>query len=393
MMGKNFSIATVSLLLLLASTNAENVFDVKSYGAQPNGDITQALTQAWKAACAIAGSKVVISTGSYKLGLVTLLGPCKGAIEFNLQGTLQAPSDVESFKGKDGWVVFENIDSLTVSGGGVFDGKGQMAWQKNNCAKNYNCDILPMNIRFNFITNSIVQDITSKDSKFFHINLLECKNLQFQHVTVTAPADSPNTDGIHIGRSSQINITNANIGTGDDCISIGDGTQDITIKQVTCGPGHGISVGSLGRYQNEQPVSGIRIIGANLSNTDNGVRIKTWPASPAGTASDMHFESITMNNVANPILIDQNYCPNNQCSNESPSKVKISNVSFKDIKGTSSTQEAVKLICSKSVPCQQVVVADIDLTYKGDGSATSTCVNVQPTVSGKQNPPACTKKI
>ncbi|KAL4619947.1 hypothetical protein ACB092_06G118100 [Castanea dentata] len=387
------NIATVSLLLLLASTNAEQVFDVKSYGAQPNGDITQALTQAWKAACAIAGSKVVISTGSYKLGLVTLLGPCKGAIEFNLQGTLQAPSDVESFKGKDGWVVFENIDSLTVSGGGVFDGKGQMAWQKNNCAKNYNCDILPMNIRFNFITNSIVQDITSKDSKFFHINLLECKNLQFQHVTVTAPADSPNTDGIHIGRSSQINITNANIGTGDDCISIGDGTQDITIKQVTCGPGHGISIGSLGRYQNEQPVSGIRIIGANLSNTDNGVRIKTWPASPAGTASDMHFESITMNNVANPILIDQNYCPNNQCSNESPSKVKISNVSFKDIKGTSSTQEAVKLICSKSVPCQQVVVADIDLTYKGDGSATSTCVNVQPTVSGKQNPPACTKKI
>jgi len=389
-MGKNFSIATVSLLLLLASTNAGQVFDVKSYGAKPNGDITQALTQAWKAACAVAGSKVVISTGAYELGSVTLLGPCKGAIEFNLQGTLQSPSDVESFKGKDGWVVFEKIDSLTVSGGGVFDGKGQTAWQKNNCDKESNCDKLPMNIRFNFITNSIVQDITSKDSKFFHINLLECKNLQFQHVTITAPADSPNTDGIHIGRSSQINITNANIGTGDDCISIGDGNHDITINQVTCGPGHGISVGSLGKYENEQPVSGIRVIGSTFINTDNGVRIKTWPASPVGTASDMHFENITMKNVANPILIDQNYCPNKQCSNESPSKVKISNVSFKDIRGTSSTQEAVKFICSKSVPCQQVVVADIDLTYKEGGSTTSTCVNVQPTTSGKQNPPACT---
>ena len=105
------------------------------------------MTQAWKAACAVAGSKIVISTGTYKLGLVTLLGPCKGAIEFNLQGTLQAPSDIESFKGKDGWVVFERIDSLTVSGGGVFDGQGQMAWQKNNCAKKYNCDILPI-VRF-----------------------------------------------------------------------------------------------------------------------------------------------------------------------------------------------------------------------------------------------------
>merc|ERR1712226_1224660 len=100
-----------------------------------------------------------------------------------------------------------------------------------------------------------------------------------------------------------------------------------------------------------------------------------------------------MDNVGNPVLIDQNYCPNNQCSNESPSNVKIHGVSFKNITGTSSTLEAVKLVCSKSVPCQQVVVADIDLAYKGSGSATSTCVNVQPAVSGKQNPSTCTKKI
>ena len=53
----------------------------------------------------------------------------------------------------------------------------------------------------------------------------------------------------------------------------------------------------------------------------------------------------------------------------------------------------MKLICSKSVPCQQVAVAGIDLVYKGaGGSATSTCVNVKPTVSGKLNPPACTSK-
>ena len=105
------------------------------------------MTKAWKAACAVAGSKVVVSAGVYKLGLVTLLGPCKGAIEFNLQGTLQAPSDVASFNGKDGWVVFERIDGLTVSGGGVFDGKGQQAWQKNECNEDKNCDVLPI-VRF-----------------------------------------------------------------------------------------------------------------------------------------------------------------------------------------------------------------------------------------------------
>ncbi|KAK4597189.1 hypothetical protein RGQ29_014961 [Quercus rubra] len=358
-MGKNLSIATISLLLVLASTNAEQVFDVKSYGAKPNADITQALTKAWKAACAVAGSKVVISSRGIQTG-------------FSDFGTLQAPSDVASFNGKDGWVIFERIDGLTVSGGGVFDGNGQLAWEKNDCNKQKNCNQLPINIRFDYVTNSIVQDITSKDSKFFHINLFECKKLQFQHIT----------------------ITNANIGTGDDCISIGDGNQDVSANQVTCGPGHGISIGSLGKYENEQPVSGIRVTGATLSNTDNGVRIKTWPSSPSGVASDIHFEDIVMNNVGNPIIIDQNYCPNNQCSNKSPSKVKISNVSFKKIRGTSSTKEAVKLICSESVPCQQVVLSDIDLAYKGGGgSTTSSCANVKPAVSGKQNPPACINKL
>ena len=65
------------------------------------------MTKAWKVACAVVGSKVVISTGVYKLGLVTLLGPCKGPIEFNLQGTLQAPSDVASFNGKDGGLLLK----------------------------------------------------------------------------------------------------------------------------------------------------------------------------------------------------------------------------------------------------------------------------------------------
>jgi hypothetical protein len=41
MMGKNLSIATICLLVLLASTVHANVFDVKTYGAQPNADITQ----------------------------------------------------------------------------------------------------------------------------------------------------------------------------------------------------------------------------------------------------------------------------------------------------------------------------------------------------------------
>jgi polygalacturonase len=168
-------------------------------------------------------------------------------------------------------------------------------------------------LRFDFVTNSTVRDITSFNSKQFNINVFGCQNLTFDHVTIKTPGNSPNTDGIHIGRSTNINVINSKISSGDDCISIGDGSRDILIKGVICGPGHGISVGSLGKYHNEQPVLGVKVIGCTLTNTTTGVRIKTWPNSYPGIASDMHFENIIMNNVDNPILIDQGYCPWNQC--------------------------------------------------------------------------------
>ncbi|KAA8524803.1 hypothetical protein F0562_011226 [Nyssa sinensis] len=204
-----------------------------------------------------------------------------------------------------------------------------------------------------------------------------------------APGDSPNTDGIHVGRSSQIYILDTDIKTGDDCISIGDGSQQVHVERVTCGPGHGISVGSLGKYPDEEPVSGIFVKNCTLTDTSNGVRIKSWPASPGRTtASDIHFENIIMNNAGNPVLIDQEYCPWGQCKSLDPSKVKISNVSFKNIKGTSSTQEAMKLVCSKSLPCENVEIADIDLAYHGpEGPANYTCANIQPKFTGKVNIP------
>jgi galacturan 1,4-alpha-galacturonidase len=142
-----------------------------------------------------------------------------------------------------------------------------------------------------------------------------CKNITFDGFTITAPGDSPNTDGIHMGKSTDVKILNTNIGTGDDCVSIGDGSKQITVQGVNCGPGHGLSVGSLGKFTTEENVEGITIKNCTLTATDNGVRIKTWPDAPGTiTVSDIHFEDITMTNVKNPVIIDQEYCPWNQCS-------------------------------------------------------------------------------
>ena len=47
-----------------------------------------------------------------------------------------------------------------------------------------------------------------------HISINGCKDVDVGNLQIIAPGDSPNTDGIDIGRSSHVNIHNSNIQTG-----------------------------------------------------------------------------------------------------------------------------------------------------------------------------------
>ncbi|KAM5580457.1 hypothetical protein ABKV19_009949 [Rosa sericea] len=386
-----------SVLMFLSSTSARRAFladggnfDVTNpkYGGKPGSDIAEALAKAWKDACASASpSKVIVPKGTFKVKEASFKGPCKAPIEVQVQGTLQAPEDASQLSKQDTWIEFLYLNDFTLSGGGTFDGQGQKTWKAID-PKNPKASAI--NIRFHAVKKSLVKDITSLNSKNFHINVISCEQLTFDHVTVTAPGDSPNTDGIHIARSTGVNVTDTNIGTGDDCISIGDGTKQLTITKVTCGPGHGISVGSLGRYDKEDPVEGVNVKHCTLSKTTNGVRIKTWAKNPhPSTCSEIHFEDIIMNDVQNPIVVDQEYCPWNQCDKQASSQIKISNVSFKNIRGTTSTPLGVKIVCAKGLPCEKVEMTDIDLKLTGTGALTSQCTNVKPIITNVPKPLAC----
>lgn len=85
-----------------------------------------------------------------------------------------------------------------------------------------------------------MKGLKSLNSQLFHVILDGCHNARLQNVNFSASGISPNTDGIHIENSSGVTISGASIGTGDDCVSIGPGTSNVWIENVSCGPGHGI---------------------------------------------------------------------------------------------------------------------------------------------------------
>ncbi|KAK4788646.1 hypothetical protein SAY86_019965 [Trapa natans] len=371
---------------------AAPVVDVTDYGAKadPLTDNAQAFMKAWKAACNYAGgpSKMVIPSGTYITSQTVFQGPCKAKpVKIEVHGTLQAVSDPSLYPDGD-WISVEDVEDVIFKGG-ILDGQGQKMWPYNDCKKNPKCVHLTVSLHFSKVKNGLVDGVTSVNSMGFHTSFTFSSNITVVKLNILAPQNSPNTDGIHISTTATISISDSVIKTGDDCLGIIQGTSNVSITNVRCGPGHGISIGSLGKYSDEKDVVGVHVKNCTLTGTTNGVRIKSFPSDISIKASDIIFEDISMDNVSNPIIIDQKYGLRRSSKDSS---VKISDVHFKNIRGTSASATAVSLTCSKKFPCKGIQIEDVNLSYVGtrDVPYGGSCINVQPTFAGKQNPPnAC----
>ena len=110
------------------------------------------------------------------------------------------------------------------------------------------CKQAPTALTFSSCKNLRLENLKLRNSQQIHMSVEDCSHVKLAHLSITAPGTSPNTDGIHIARSRRVHVTDCTIKTGDDCISIEDGTENLHVKNILCGPGHGISIGSLGDH-------------------------------------------------------------------------------------------------------------------------------------------------
>ncbi|KAL8482705.1 hypothetical protein ACS0TY_025663 [Phlomoides rotata] len=379
---------TLALLCLYQSFAISTTHNIVDLGANPNGkiDSTNSLSKAWSLACTSSKpSTIYVPQGRFLIKTLSFKGPCRNnAITFTVAGTLLAPSDYNTVGNAGNWLYFEGVDGVSIRGG-VLDGRGTALWA---CKKSgHSCPSGATTLGISNSRNVAISGLTSLNSQMFHIVINGCENVVLQGVTVLADGNSPNTDGIHVQLSKSVTILNSKIGTGDDCVSVGPGATNLLIESVACGPGHGISIGSLGKDFEEAGVQNVTVKSVTFKNTQNGLRIKTWGRPSKGFVKHVLFQHATMSNVQNPIVIDQNYCPNNNCPRQ-VSGVKISDVTYQDIRGTSATEVAVNFDCSKTSPCRGIGLVNINLSYKNK-PARATCSNAAGTTAGLVVPSSC----
>ncbi|XP_042003012.1 polygalacturonase ADPG1-like isoform X2 [Salvia splendens] len=380
------------LLLVFASSPSpiltcgvdEPYFDVINYGATGDGCTDD--SQAWDAACSSSLQSATLYVPPETIFLVHPLifhGPCNTPIiNFLILGTMIAPESPSLWDERDAsqWLAFTNIDGLNIDGYGygVVDGKGE-SWWDQSCKYHpllENCTSLaPTAWKILGCNDSSIRNVKFINSAQTHMLVKGCNDFIIENVIIESPENSPNTDGIHIQSSHHLLIINSTIACGDDCISIGDYISDMKISNIQCGPGHGISIGSLGRGGNYVQVENIQISKAIFNGTTNGARIKTWQVG-RGYVRRVTFEKLVLHNVNNPIIIDQNYCNIRGACQEQESGVEISNIVYREIQGTSASRIAINLNCSNWVPCYGIWMESIELTAAIVGmQVTANCSN------------------
>ncbi|KAM7493020.1 hypothetical protein LguiB_027629 [Lonicera macranthoides] len=111
----------------------------------------------------------------------------------------------------------------------------------------------------------------------------------------------------------------------------------------------------------------------------------TRPTGGTAYARYISFKNITLNEVQNPIIINQHYCINNTIGDvgldrncpEQSKAVQVSNVTYRYVQGSSASKVAINLDCSTNVGCTNITLEHVHI----NGGLSASCTNAQGTSS------------
>ncbi|CAH8277848.1 unnamed protein product [Arabidopsis lyrata] len=176
----------------------------------------------------------------------------------------------------------DGLNDVVITGrNGTIDGQGEPWW---NMWRHGTLEFTrPGLIEFKNSTNIVVSHVVLQNSAFWTLHPVYCSNVVVHHVTILAPTDSFNTDGIDPDSSSNVCIEDSYISTGDDLVAVKSGwdeygiaynlpSRDITIRRITgSSPFAGIAIGS----ETSGGIQNVTVENITLYNSGIGIHIKT----------------------------------------------------------------------------------------------------------------------
>ena len=222
------------------------MFDVMKFGARGNGtgNDAESIQKAIDACSSAGGGRVVVPSGS-----ICRLGPIKLAshVELHVEtgARLEAIPDIslypeyglsKEYTGNEGqkWIHAENSEFVSVTGGGIIDGKG-IEWMSSEEKYCFRMDPgRPFIINFENCTNVTLRDITLRDAPFWTVHMLGCNNVLVQGVRVLNNLKIGNSDGINPDRCKNVRIVGCHVEAADDCICLKSEEPQHEAKYGSC---------------------------------------------------------------------------------------------------------------------------------------------------------------
>ncbi|WOL04501.1 putative polygalacturonase [Canna indica] len=202
----------------------------------------------------------------------------------------------------------DGLTDVVITGqNGSIDGQGRVWWELwwNRTLKHTRGHLLEL-INSN---NILISNVIFLNSPFWTIHPVYCSNVVIKNVTVLAPTNAPNTDGIDPDSSSHVCIEDCYIESGDDLVAIKSGwdqygiamarpSSNIIIRRVsgttpTCS---GVGIGS----EMSGGISDITVEDLHVWDSAAALRIKS-DRGRGGYISNITVSNVTMERVKIPI--------------------------------------------------------------------------------------------
>ncbi len=309
----SFAAPPVALAAIDQPTIPAKSFSIAAYGALGDGaaDNAVAIGKTVAAAEEAGGGTVEVPAGRY------LTSPFALASNIDLKldsgATLLIEDNLSTYPMQLGayvnCITATDCHDIAITGSGTIDGQGAAWWphyKKGMPAAPHR----PFLVVLTNCTRVLVDGVTLTNSPNFHLVPIQCTDVTIRNVTISAPSDSPNTDGIDPSGWNYL-ITGCKIDVGDDNIAIKPSKIDpsgkpscenFTIDNCTFLNGHGMSIGG----QTPGGLDGMTVTNCTFDGTTSGIRMKAGRGF-GGLVQNVSYSNLTMSNVRNEILITSYY--------------------------------------------------------------------------------------